>query len=126
MLRLKRPVLINMPQQEIRGEPVPEKKPRSNRKMQPDIYRHDEFDPVQIIVDENSKLHFSVKRGGDLGLPRIDIRHYMTTQMFEGFTQKGINIPIEMIPNIIETLQWIDSVCRLKGLYYFEDEDTSE
>ena len=58
----------------------------------------------------------SVKREPDLGLPCADIRQFMTTEKYTGFTKKGINFPIELLPDLIEELEKLYEKCEEKGL----------
>lgn len=112
MLKLKRPAKIEVPKE----EPKQKKETKKSSRLPRDTYP-EEFDPVQIIIDEYGKLNFSVRRQGDLGLPRLDIRHFQTTDFYTGFTQKGINIPLEMLPGLIETLLFIHEQASGKKLY---------
>ena len=95
---------------------VEEKAPKEQtRKLPPDDYK-DEIEPKEIVLSENGKLVFSVKRGGEYGLPCVDIRHYVTTERFTGFTKKGINFPLELLMELIDTLQEVSDECDRKGL----------
>ena len=68
---------------------TPEKEEKKSKKtLPPDEYK-DEIPPKEIVLDENGKLVISVKRGGEFGLPCVDIRHYATTERFTGFTKKA-------------------------------------
>ena len=71
----------------------------TKRKLPPDAYE-DEFTPLELEVDDTRKFVLSVKRGGDLGLPMCDVRQYQTTELYTGFTKKGINFPIELLPMV--------------------------
>lgn len=84
---------------------VVEEKPQKPARELPTDEYEEEFEPLELEVDESSKLVISVKRGGEYGLPRLDVRHYATTERFTGFTKKGINIPIELIYDLIENLK---------------------
>lgn len=112
-IKLKKPTLLKVP------EKTPPKSEKSGKKskntLPPDTYK-DEFDPVEIEVDESRKFIVSVKRGGDMGLPMCDLRQYQTTEIYSGFTKKGINFPIELLPDLIEALQEVYEKCDDKGL----------
>ena len=103
---------------------VEEKKPEKTTKKQeetkkiplpPDEYK-DEIEPKEIKLDETGKLVISVKRGGDYGLPHVDIRHYVTTERFTGFTKKGVNFPLEFLLELLDMLQEVSDECDRKGL----------
>ena len=98
--------------------PAPEAKPKKeekSHKLPPDSYK-DEIEPVELEVDETRKFVLSVKRGGEFGLPMCDVRQYQTTDLYTGFTKKGINFPIELLPDLIELLQVVYDECEEKNL----------
>lgn len=92
-----------------------EKKSKKTDNLPPDEYK-DEIEPKEIVLDENGKLIVSVKRGGDYGLPHVDIRHYVTTERFTGFTKKGVNFPLELLYEILDVLKEVSDECEEKGL----------
>jgi hypothetical protein len=96
--------------------PVQEKKTtkKKDNNLPPDTYK-DEVEPVEIEINDHDKLVISVKRKGDLGLPHIDIRHYVTSETYTGFTKKGINFPIEFIDELYVQLNSIMDDCEKKG-----------
>ena len=91
-----------------------EKEKKSN-KLPPDAYK-DEITPIDLEVDDTRKFVLSVKRGGEFGLPMCDVRQYQTTELYTGFTKKGINFPVELLPDLIELLQVVYEACEEKGL----------
>ena len=95
-------------------KPATPKKERKTHKntLPPDKYE-DEFDPIEVPVDDSRKLILSVRRGGEFGLPNaiIDARQYQTTEVYEGFTKKGFNIPVELLPDLIEGLEKVRKEC---------------
>lgn len=100
--------------------PAPEAKPKKEEKkkkknLPSDTYK-DEIDPIDLVVDETRKFVLSVKRGGEFGLPMCDVRQYQTTDLYTGFTKKGINFPIELLPDLIELLQVVYEECEEKNL----------
>lgn len=98
----------------VAEEKVPEKKTEGS-KLPPDDYK-EEIEPKELILDDNNKLIISVKRGGDYGLPFVDIRHYVTTERYTGFTKKGINFPLEFLLDLIELCREASDECEEKGL----------
>lgn len=95
-------------------KPEKEEKKKSN-KLPPDAYK-DEITPLELEVDDSRKFVLSVKRGGEFGLPMCDVRQYQTTELYTGFTKKGINFPIELLPDLIELLQEVYNASEEKGL----------
>ena len=96
-------------------EEVPKKEEKSAPALPPDDYK-DEIEPKEILIDENGKLVISVKRGGEYGLPHVDVRHYVTTERYTGFTRKGINFPLEILLELIDSLKDALDECERKGL----------
>lgn len=92
----------------------PEKEKKSS-KLPSDAYK-DEITPLELEVDKTRKFVLSVKRGGEYGLPMCDVRQFQTTELYTGFTKKGINFPIELLPDLIELLQEVYNASEEKGL----------
>lgn len=102
--------------QETKPEPKKEDtKKKSKKELPADVYK-DEIEPIDLEIDETRKFVISVKRGGEFGLPMCDVRQYQTTELYTGFTKKGINFPIEFIPDLIELLQVAYGECEEKKL----------
>lgn len=117
---LKKPQLINLKAEEKKS---PKKEVKQETKKPPKYTEKDEYkdliEPIDIeIPDEDTrKFVVSVKRGGEFGLPMCDLRQKQMTDLYTGFTKKGINFPIELLPDIIEVLQVVYSECEELGLY---------
>ena len=100
---------------EPKKEPPKKEEKKSRLELLPDDYK-DEVTPREIVLDESGKLIISVKRGGDYGLPHVDIRHYATTERFTGFTKKGVNFPLEFLYELMDLLHEVSDECDRKGL----------
>lgn len=101
---------------ETKPEPKKEEtKKKSKKDLPADVYK-DEIEPIDLEIDETRKFVISVKRGGEFGLPMCDVRQYQTTELYTGFTKKGINFPIELLPDLIELLQVAYGECEEKKL----------
>lgn len=114
---LKRQPLLKVVET-AKPEPKKEEKKKSSKpkkELPADIYK-DEIEPIDLEIDETRKFVISVKRGGEFGLPMCDVRQYQTTDLYTGFTKKGINFPIELLPDLIELLQVAYGECEEKGL----------
>ena len=96
-------------------EEKPVQKKQKSRVIGDDEYP-DLIDKRELVLNETNKLVFSVARGGEYGLPMIDIRHYMDTKKYSGPTKKGIRIPLEMLYDFMETLEEIDTECDEKHI----------
>ena len=92
-----------------------EKVAPKRRKLPPDEYK-DEIEPTNLVIDETRKIVLSVKRGGEDGLPMCDIRQFQTTELYTGFTKKGVNFPVEHLSYLIGLLIDVRSECEEKGL----------
>lgn len=102
----------------VESKPEPKKEEKTKepyRELPPDEYK-DEIPPKEIPIDETGKLVISVKRGGEYGLPHVDIRHFVTTERFTGFTKKGINFPLEFLYELMDLLRDVSDECERKGL----------
>lgn len=112
---IKRQPLLKIVEQKPEPKKTPEKKEKKQRELPADVYK-DEIDPIDLEIDETRKFVISVKRGGEFGLPMCDIRQYQTTELYTGFTKKGINFPVELLPDLIELLQVAYGECEEKSL----------
>ena len=110
-LLTKKPVVIKTPVEEEQ----PKRKSHTENTLPPDTYR-DEIEPKRINIDEGIDLVVSVKRGGEFGLPRVDVRQYVKTENYEGYTKKGINFSLEYLYDIISVLQDVSDECSEIGL----------
>lgn len=71
-------------------------------KLPPDIY-HQLLEDVYLPIDDTTKLVFQVVRGGEYGLPVVDVRVYRDTPKFTGFTKKGITLPASIFELFSDT-----------------------
>ena len=109
-LLTKKPVVIATPKEEVK-----QRKSHTKNTLPPDTYK-DEIEPKRINIDEGIDLVISVKRGGEYGLPRVDIRQYVKTENYEGYTKKGVNFSLEYLYEIIAMLNDVDEECAEIGL----------
>lgn len=100
-------------------ETAPKKTRKSHANSLPSDTYLDEIAPCEIPLNSDGKLVVSVKRGGDLGLPRVDIRFFATTDVYTGFTKKGVNFNLDKLPELKAVLCDVIEECDEKGL--FED-----
>ena len=112
---IKRHPLLKIVEQKQETPKPEEKKTKKQRDLPADVYK-DEIEPIDLEIDETRKFVISVKRGGEFGLPMCDVRQYQTTDLYTGFTKKGINFPIELLPDLIELLQVAYGECEEKNL----------
>lgn len=113
---LKRKGLLKAEKAEVVKEEPKQRKSHKGNTLPPDEYR-DEIPPQEIILNEDGKVVISVKRGGLDGLPRLDIRYYATTEVYTGFTKKGINFDIVHMLELIEILRQAVDACDEKDLF---------
>jgi hypothetical protein len=88
---------------------------KESNKLPEDTYK-DEIDPMELFIDEHNKFVFSVKRQGELGLPHVDIRLYVSSERYTGFTKKGINFPLEYLLTFIDKCNDLSDTCDEKWL----------
>lgn len=111
----RRKGLLNIEAPEEPQKKEPKKSSKKVNSLPSDEYK-DEFEPLELYISEDRKLILSVKREPELGLPCADVRQFMTTEKYTGFTKKGINFPIELLPDLIEELEALYEKCEEKGL----------
>ena len=110
----RQPMLKGAPAKKV-TEKSPKTEEKKFNKLPPDAYK-DEIEPIDLVVDDTRKFVLSVKRGGEFGLPMCDVRQYQTTELYTGFTKKGLNFPVELLPDLIELLQVVYGECEEKEL----------
>lgn len=105
-------------------------KAKANKEKKPGRLEHikDEyrpiFDPSELVIDENRKFVINVQRSGQIGLPCVDIRTFQTTDAYNGFTRKGVNFPLELLPDLIRILEEVSEQADENGLFEeFENEE---
>ena len=91
-------------------------KEKSQKKLPPDSYAP-LIDAHELVIDENRKFVINVQREGEDGLPCIDIRTFQTTEAYTGYTRKGINFPLDLLPDLIESLENVSEAADKKKLY---------
>ena len=89
---------------------------KQKKDLPPDTYTP-LLDTQELVIDEARKFVFNVQRGGEDGLPCVDIRTFQTTEAYTGFTRKGINFPLEMLPDIIRILEEVSEAADKKKLF---------
>lgn len=100
-----------------------EKKQKEFSRKYPDEYR-EEFPSTDIVLNDEVKLVIQCKRGGEMGLPFVDVRTYVTNDKFVGFTKKGITLPVDKLEELCDKLGQLHEQCEEKGLLNeFEEDD---
>lgn len=112
----------------VKATPVETKESKAHTKSHKNELPSDEYKdlipPTEIVLNDKGKLVISVKRGGELGLPKVDIRLFMTTATYTGFTQKGVNFDLSKLPDLNSILFEVSEVCEKMHLFEeFEDEE---
>lgn len=115
---------------QLQADPKPEKPEKKTRKsntgnkLPSDEYK-DLVKPVEIVLSDSGKLVISLKRGGELGLPRCDIRFFATTEVYTGFTKSGVSFDLDKLPELKAIL--CDMIEDADSLGLFEEfEDPEE
>lgn len=85
----------------------------------------DEYKPLlpekDLVLSENAKLVFQTTRGGEFGLPQLDIRLFLTTEVYTGFTKKGFTIPLDKLVDFVN--KCLDIVDDAEDLALFSEFD---
>lgn len=113
----KKPVVLNTTTEAPKEETKPKRKSGKN-KLPSDEYK-DLVKPTEIVLNDSGKLVVSLKRGGELGLPRCDIRFFATTDVYTGFTKSGVNFDLDKLPELKAIL--CDMIEEADSLGLFED-----
>lgn len=104
---------------------------KSHKNELPSDDYKDLIPPVNLTLTDTSKVVISVKRGGEYGLPKVDIRLFVDTASYTGPTTKGINLYLDKLPELNTYLHEVEEMCgKLKLFDEFEkseeEEDESE
>ena len=100
-----------------------EKKQKEYSRKYPDEYK-EEFPSTDIVLSEEVKLVIQCKRGGEMGLPFVDVRTYVCNETYTGFTKKGITLPVDRLDELVTKLSQLYENCEEKGLLNeFEEDD---
>lgn len=91
-------------------------KEKASKTLPPDTYTP-LMDTQELVVDETRKFVINVQRGGEEGLPCVDIRTFQTTEAYSGFTRKGINFPLGLLPDLIRALEDVSDGADKKKLF---------
>ena len=74
------------------------------------------LDEVKAInVSESSEIRIDISKKENDPIARLDIRTFIETANYKGATKKGVNIPIELLPELIEKLQAVNEEAESKG-----------
>ena len=92
-----------------------EKKQKEYSRKYPDEYK-EEFPSSDIVLNEEVKLVIQCKRGGEMGLPFVDVRTYVCNDNYTGFTKKGITLPVDRLNELVTKLSQLYKNCEEKGL----------
>ena len=114
--------MLKVVEPEKPSKPSKAEKAAKKKNMPSDEYK-DLLPPIEMPVDDTRKFILSVKRGGEFGLPMIDLRQYQTTELYTGFTKKGLNFSIELIPDLIKKKKKMYEACEEKDLFSEFDEE---
>lgn len=117
-IMVKKPKVSSKAVESIKEEVKVTEKQKEMCKKNPDYYYKDEIPKKVLDLNENTKLVFSVRRSNtdEFGLPWVDMRLYVTTPNYTGYTKQGFCFPLERLEEVMETLQAVDEECLAKGL----------
>ena len=76
---------------------------------------------IWIRVNDNIKIRFELIEFK--GVNRFDIREYVETEKYTGFTKKGINLPTEFLEEIYNSLGKILEAAKSEDLFNPKEEE---
>lgn len=65
--------------------------------------------PLEIgRVKRSEKVEIVIRTGDYMGKSYVDIREYLIgPEPYQGFTKRGIRVPVDLFPQLVEKLQMI-------------------
>lgn len=76
---------------------------------------------IWILVNDTSKIRIELTEFK--GVNRFDIREYVETEKYTGFTKKGINLPTEFLEEIYNSLGKILETAKSEDLFNPKEEE---
>lgn len=76
---------------------------------------------IWIGVNDTSKIRIELAEFK--GVNRFDIREYVETEKYTGFTKKGINLPTEFLEEIYNSLGKILETAKSEDLFNPKEEE---
>lgn len=58
-------------------------------------------------INRDEKIDIVISKGEFMSKDYIDIREYLTGDPYEGFTKRGIRIPVDLFPQVLEKLKLV-------------------
>lgn len=106
---VRKPVLIKKAKPQITlVKPLVPKKPKPQEELPADEYKNIGITKTLHINTNDKGAEFnvtiSVNRAGDEGLPILDIREFIKSAKYTGFTKKGVVIPLELAKDFMGML----------------------
>lgn len=95
----------------------PKKKRKSMENTLPSDEYKDLLPPTEIKLTDQRSLKVSVLRGGEFGLPRVDIREFVYDSNYTGFTKRGITLDLDKLPELKAVLCDVIEDCDAKKLF---------
>ena len=107
---VRKPVLIKKAKPQITlVKPPVVQKPKPQEELPADVYKNiGSAKTLHIATTENGSASFdvtvSVNRAGEDGLPVLDIREFINSKKYTGFTKKGVVIPLDLAKDFMGML----------------------
>lgn len=99
------------------AKPEPKEKKSAGNKLPPDNYA-----PLmeEIVIPLNTEgsyqLRVNLKRGGELGLPYVDLRLYVVGEQYTGYTKKGVSFEVHSLLDVQDALEKVKAEIAAKKL----------
>ena len=84
------------------------------------------FKEVSLEVDLDLREPLVVSASDFKGTPRFDVRHYYETDGALRPSKKGINLPLDLVPRLIDALLMAYNEASGSTLAVFEDDDPDD
>lgn len=113
--KVKKPKMLNISDEMLHGKP--------KNTLPKDEYTAEMVEVVSNNLDDSKHYVLSVIRQGDLGLPVLDIRQFVNTDKYSGYTRKGVSIPLEQLDLLLEKLTKIRKTPKVEKMIESLKED---
>ena len=77
----------------------------------------------EIWVEVNDSTKIRIELTEFKGVNRFDVREYIETEKYTGFTKKGINLPTEFLEEIYEGIGKILETAKSEDLFNPKEEE---
>lgn len=77
-----------------------------------------------VTITEDHKIRVGVNEFK--GIFRLDVREWISTDSYEGFTKKGVSVRVEQADELLDAITKVVAVIKAEGLSNEAEEDEEE